>query len=65
MKTSTIKPGISRLEGLMKSHAGDSSLKASVPRCHMFSGILYMLVSKVYQYMALGVNQPIPHMALG
>lgn len=56
MKTSTIKPGISRLEGLMKSHAGDGSLKVSVPRCHMFSGILYMLVGKVYQYMALGVG---------
>lgn len=56
MKTSTIKSGIGRLEGLMKSHAGDGSLKASVSRRHMFSGILYMLVSKVYQYMALGIN---------
>lgn len=52
MKTSTVKTSISRLEGLMKSHSGDGSLKISMPRCHMFSGILHTLA----RYIALGMN---------
>lgn len=43
METPTVETGISRLEGLMKSHAGDGSLKASMSRCHMFGGILHTL----------------------
>lgn len=54
MEASTGKTGISRLEGLMESHAGDCSLKASMSRCHMFSGILCALV--VYQHVTPGKN---------
>lgn len=63
METSIIKTGITWLEGLMKSHAGDGSLKTSMPRCHMFGRILRTLAR--YRRVTPGTNQSIPHMELG